>query len=153
MVSTSELQYEMDTRLGEADMDLSRRQFIDDDMSILGDELRINKYWHGLHLVENNNSDRGVKYLARGSYSNARLKVLDLDGNQISDECVKEIAHILPIARNSITDRSINVICNILKCNHTWKNLYICDDRQLSRKSVQQIEDAAEENHCCMIYI
>jgi len=105
-----------------------------------------------LGLGSNDITDNGIRYLAEMIKINQSLIVLGLVFNQITDQGVRLLAdaiyhsntnlQVLHLSKNkSITDGSVNTLIEMLKRNHSLKELWMqnCNLSENAKQRLRQI--------------
>ncbi|CAF2408592.1 unnamed protein product [Rotaria sp. Silwood2] len=116
--------------------DLSYCYLTDADMSIVINDIIIDKKCTELWLHGNNITSRGAAILSSSLINNSKLKSLDLSFNSISDTGVYSLSQallpnknsslkILYLSKNNISNDGVIYLSEMLKTNYTLKELWL----------------------------
>ena len=116
-------------------INLSVRELIDQDMSIIVQRALIDKKCKALHLTGNQLTSQSLSILSDALYNNLTLVELDLSDNYISDFGVKTLMDVLRTNKsilqklhlgcNQITDQGAEYLSDMLKTNHSLTHLML----------------------------
>jgi Ran GTPase-activating protein (RanGAP) involved in mRNA processing and transport len=116
-------------------IDLSVRELIDQDMSIVVQRAIMDKRCTSLYLTGNKLSNQSLSILTDALYNNVNLVELDLSDNQISDYGVsilidvlvrnRSILSKLHLGSNHITDQGVKYLSEMLKTNRSLTHLML----------------------------
>ena len=123
--------------------------------SLLAEVLLMNKTLRHLDLSRNQNiSDAGVSFIAKGVENNTALNILGLKACAISSEGAKYLSNaiianrslqVLKLGENDLTDTGICHLADALKLNHSLRELGI-DKCEVTDKGLDALSSALIEN-------
>jgi len=133
-------------------VDLSYCFLTDSDLSIITNQLIIEKKCTELWLYGNNITSKGITILASSLINNSTLKSLDLSFNQISNLGVRLLSEvlipnqycslkILYLSKNMISDDGIKYLSSMLEINQTLTDLWLSNN-EISNEGIKQLANA-----------
>lgn len=116
-------------------INLSVRELIDQDMSIIVQRAIIDKKCKSLYLTGNQFTNQSLSILSDALFNNLTLVELDLSDNSISDHGIKTLMDVLRTNKsilqklhlgcNQITDQGTDYLSDMLKTNHSLTHLML----------------------------
>ena len=102
----------------------------------LADSLTTNKYLEELNISGNELCDIGIQHLAHALTVNQGLKKLNMQKSMLTSSHVENIAIFCGVRR--ITTKSVPVLTEALKNNHTLIELYLPNDLESSISGIEK---------------
>jgi Ran GTPase-activating protein (RanGAP) involved in mRNA processing and transport len=139
------------------ELDLRRNEIKSNGIGILADQLMQNQILVTLYLSFNFISDTGVRYLMESiSNNHTRLKKLELDSNEITDQGAEYISEMLKtnqiltwlsLDNNNITNQGIKSLANVLRqSNQRLEELYINGNKSIDDQSINFLSLMIKQN-------
>jgi Ran GTPase-activating protein (RanGAP) involved in mRNA processing and transport len=139
------------------ELDLRRNEIQSNGIGILADQLIQNQTLEILYLSFNFISDMGVYYLMESMSNNyTKLKKLELDSNEITDQGAKYLSEILKINsiltwlsldNNKITNQGMKSIADVLShSNQRLEELYMNGNKSIDDQSINSLSSMIKQN-------